>query len=81
MKATMNPAREFEQRIECDPQICGGVPCVRGTRIPVSILLSHLAAGDDEKTLLKSFPQIAKEDIQACLQYAAFLSTEKLSAA
>lgn len=81
MISTMDSEAEFVGRIESDPQICGGVACVRGTRIPVSIILSHLAAGDDNETLLKNFPQIAKGDIQACLQYAAFLSTEKLTVA
>jgi uncharacterized protein (DUF433 family) len=77
----MDAGKEYTRRIDSDPSICGGVPCVRGTRIPVSIVLSHLAAGDDQASLLNNFPQITKEDIQACLQYAAFLSTEKLTSA
>ena len=74
---TQGSEQDFVKRIESDPKICGGVPCIRGTRIPVSIVLSHLAAGDDVPTVLKNFPQIKKEDVQACLQYAVFLSTEK----
>ncbi|GAI61464.1 unnamed protein product [marine sediment metagenome] len=67
----------MNSRIIVDPEICGGEPCIKGTRIPVHIILSHLAAGEDEKTILKNFPHIAHEDILACLEYAAYLSTEK----
>ncbi len=69
----MNP------RIVSDPQICGGEPCIKGTRIPVHIVLSHLAAGEDYKTVLKQFPRLTKEDILACLEYAAYLATEKVA--
>ncbi len=67
----MNP------RITIDPEICGGEPCIKETRIPVHIILSHLAAGEDYETILKNFPRLTKEDIIACLEYATFLSTEK----
>ena len=64
-------------RIAFDPKVCGGEPCVKGTRIPAHIVLSHLAAGDSWETLLKQFPQLRAEDIRACLEYAAYLTTEK----
>jgi uncharacterized protein (DUF433 family) len=64
-------------RITVDPEICGGEACIKGTRIPVHVILSHLAAGDDYETILKQFPRIRKEDIQACLEYASYLATEK----
>jgi uncharacterized protein (DUF433 family) len=67
----------MKDRIISDPNICGGEPCIKGTRIPVHIILSHLAAGDDYETLLKNFPKIKIEDIRACLEYASFLATEK----
>lgn len=67
----MNP------RIVSDPDICGGEPCVKGSRIPIHTILSHLAAGEDYDTVLKNFPRLTKEDILACLEYASFLSTEK----
>ena len=67
----MNP------RITIDPEICGGEPCIKGTRIPVHIILSHLAAGEDYETILKNFPRLTREDIIACLEYATFLTTEK----
>lgn len=65
------------QRIISDLNICGGEPCIAGTRIPVHVILSHLAAGDDYEIILKNFPRIIMEDIQACLEYASFLATEK----
>ena len=67
----------MNKRIVTDPRICGGEPCIKGTRIPVHIILTHLAAGDDIDTILKNFPRITEEDIKACLEYAAFLATEK----
>ncbi|MEW6357884.1 MAG: DUF433 domain-containing protein [Planctomycetota bacterium] len=67
----------MNERIVCDPNICGGEACIKGTRIPVRVILSHLAAGDDYGTILKDFPRITEEDIRACLEYAAFLASGK----
>ncbi len=64
-------------RVSSDPKICGGDPCVDGTRIPVHVVLSHLAAGESSGQLLREFPRLTAEDIQACLKFAAYLSTEK----
>ena len=57
----MNP------RISIDPQVCGGEPCIKDTRIPVHVILSHLAAGEDYATILQNFPRITEADIRACL--------------
>jgi len=70
----MNP------HIVSNPDTCGGEPSIKGTRIPVHIILSHLAAGEDHETILKHFPRLTKEDILACLEYASFLATEKMDA-
>jgi len=64
-------------RIVSDPSICGGEPVVRGTRIPVHVVLSHLASGESEANLLANFPTLTREDVLACLDYAALLATEK----
>lgn len=48
----MNP------RISADPNVCGGDACIAGTRIPVHVILSHLAGGDTVETVLKEFPRI-----------------------
>jgi uncharacterized protein (DUF433 family) len=67
----MNP------RIVSDPSICGGEPCVAGTRISIQMILSHLAAAESEDTILANFPRVTRDDIRACLEYAAWLCGEK----
>jgi uncharacterized protein (DUF433 family) len=68
----------MNSRIISNPEIFGGEPCFAGTRISVSVILSHLAAGDSYGDILKNFPRLSNEDILAALKYAAYLSTEKL---
>jgi len=58
-------------RISIDPAVRFGKPCVRGTRITVGDVLGHLAGGTSEERLLEEFPQLTREDIRACLAYAA----------
>ena len=67
------------QRIVSDMRICGGEPCVKGTRIPIRVVLSHLAAGDSAEQLLKDFPRLTRSDIRACLEYASYLATEHVA--
>jgi uncharacterized protein (DUF433 family) len=59
------------ERISVDPEVRFGKPCVRGTRISVGDILEYLGSGMSEDQLLKEFPQLALEDIRACLVYAA----------
>ena len=70
---------KMNERITSDPAVCGGEPVVRGTRIPVHVVLSHLAAGESEASLLENFPRLTHEDVLACLDYAAYLATEKVT--
>ena len=65
------------QRIIVDPEICGGKPCIRGMRVPVSRLLGLLAAGETSESILQSHPYLELEDIQEALSYAAFLAEER----
>ena len=58
-------------RISIDPNVRFGKPCVRGTRITVGDVLGYLAGGMSEAELLADFPQLAQDDIRACLTYAA----------
>jgi uncharacterized protein (DUF433 family) len=58
-------------RIEIDPAVMMGKPVVRNTRIPVELLLRKLAEGATIDELLDAYPKLAKQDIQACLEYAA----------
>jgi uncharacterized protein (DUF433 family) len=66
------------QRITTNPEVCGGKPCIRGLRFPVSRLLGLLASGETPETILKSYPYLEKEDIQEALYYAAFLADEQV---
>jgi uncharacterized protein (DUF433 family) len=66
------------QRITTNAEVCGGKPCIRGLRFPVSRLLGLLASGETQETILKSYPYLEKEDIQEALSYAAFLADEQV---
>lgn len=68
-----------EGRISIDPQICHGQACVRGTRIPVHQVVRMLANGDTIDGLLEDFPPLKREDIFACLDYAASLAEEEIT--
>ncbi len=61
-------------RITTDPQVCGGKPCIRGLRFPVSRLLGLLAAGESAAGILASYPYLEPEDIQEALRYATALA-------
>jgi len=61
----------FLDRITMNPEICGGRPCVRGMRVRVKDVLDLLAAKVPEGEILKDFPYLEAEDIQACIEYAA----------
>jgi uncharacterized protein (DUF433 family) len=58
-------------RITIDPEICHGKPVIRGMRISVQSVLEYLAAGDSAEDLLTEFPDLEREDILACLEFAA----------
>jgi uncharacterized protein (DUF433 family) len=59
------------QRINIDPAICGGKPCIRGTRIWVSLVLDLLAAGTTEAELRAEYPQLTHDDVLAAIAYSA----------
>lgn len=58
-------------RITLDPNQRSGKPCIRGTRITVYDVLSYLAAGMTIEAIIEDFPSLEREDILACLSYAA----------
>ena len=62
---------DYRDRISVDPSIRFGKPCVRGTRMTVGDVLSYLASGMSEDEVLADFPYLTREDIRACLAYAA----------
>ncbi len=68
---------ELLQRIWIDPARCFGKPCIRGYRIWVSLILDLLASGMAEREILKDYPGLKLEDIQACIAYGAEMSRER----
>lgn len=64
-------------RISVNPNICFGKPCIKGTRIWVSLILDLLASGMTIKETFNEYPQITEEDIRACIAYGAEMSREK----
>ena len=77
MKQTRQTTVLFE-RITVNPDICGGKPCIRGLRFPVSRLLGLLSAGETEETILRAYPYLEPEDIDEALSYAALLADEQV---
>jgi uncharacterized protein (DUF433 family) len=66
------------ERISIDPDVCFGKPCIRGTRIWVSLIVENLAEGIPETELLEAYPQLKPEDIRAALGYAAEMVRERI---
>jgi uncharacterized protein (DUF433 family) len=65
------------ERISVDHRIMGGVPCVRGTRIPVATVVGMVAEGMTTDEIVAEFPQLTAEDIQDALRYAAAAVDER----
>lgn len=64
--------------ISTDPSICHGQACIKGTRIPVSVVLDNLAAGLNESEIIHSYPALGREAIRAATAYAAELARERV---
>jgi uncharacterized protein (DUF433 family) len=69
---------ELLQRISVDPRVCFGKPCIRGTRIWVSLIVDNLAEGIPEQEILAAYPQLNREDILAALAFAAEMTRERI---
>ena len=65
-------------RIGVNNEILHGTPCIKGTRIPVYLILDLLAGGATIDEILDDYPDLTKEDIQACVKYAAMLAREEV---
>lgn len=65
------------QRISVDPNVCFGKPCIRGTRIWVSLVLDFLANGMSFAEILAEYPQLTEEDIRAAIAYGAEMSRQR----
>jgi uncharacterized protein (DUF433 family) len=71
---------DWRERISVDPNICHGKVCIKGTRVMVSVVLDNLAAGEGVDAILRSYPTLTADDIQAALHYAAELARERIVA-
>ncbi len=65
-------------RIVVDPGVCHGKPCVKGTRIMVWQVVQFLANGDSMDDILAAYPSLTRDDVQACLAFAAELTRERV---
>jgi len=64
--------------ISVDPNVCHGQPCMKGTRILVSVVLDNLAAGLTVDQIIQSYPSLSGEAVQAAISYAAELTRERV---
>jgi uncharacterized protein (DUF433 family) len=63
-------------RITVDPAVCSGKPCIRGLRFPVARLLGLMAAGETAEMILKAYPYLEHQDIEAALRFAAAIADD-----
>jgi uncharacterized protein (DUF433 family) len=71
---------KWQEHITVDPHVCHGNACIKGTRIMVSVVMDNLAAGFTLDEILKSYPSLSREKIQAAIAYAAELTRERIVA-
>ena len=69
---------KWQDHITVNPEICYGKACIKGTRIPVSVILDNLAEGLSFEEILASYPSLIKEAIRAAIAYAAELTREEI---
>lgn len=65
-------------RVTFDPKVLGGRACIRGMRIPVSIIVSQVAHGASPEEILKDYPDLEPEDLRQAMEYAAWLTNEEI---
>ena len=66
--------KKWSERIESNPQILRGKPCIKGTRIPAALILGYLAAGRNTEQIIEQFPDLSAADVAACLDFARDLA-------
>lgn len=77
MENTQNNEIKLD-RITIDPEIMGGMPCIRGYRIPISLIIRLIASGKRTKEILKDYPELEEEDVKQALEYAAWTVSEEI---
>jgi uncharacterized protein (DUF433 family) len=69
---------DWRERITVDPAVCHGRACIKGTRVMVAVVLDNLAEGVQTDEILRSYPTLKAEDLQAAMAYAADLARERM---
>lgn len=67
----------WRERVQSNPDVCHGKPCIRGTRIMVSVVLDNLAEGLSPEEIVLEYPPLTTEDVRAAVAYAAALAREE----
>ena len=70
--------QDYQDFVSTHPDVCHGQACITGTRIPVSVILDNLAAGLTPEEIIRSYPSLALEAVQAAIIYAAELAREQI---
>jgi uncharacterized protein (DUF433 family) len=65
-------------RVTFDPKILGGRACIRGMRIPVSVIVSQVAHGASSEEILRDYPDLEPDDLRQAMEYAAWLTNEEI---
>ena len=71
---------DWRERISIKPTVCHGKPCIKGTRIGVSLILDLLATGSTTEEILREYPHLTATDIRACIAYGAEAARERFIA-
>jgi len=66
--------KKWQERIESDPRVLRGKPCIKGTRIPAALILGYLAIGRQVGQIIEQYPDLTPADIAACLDFARDLA-------
>lgn len=64
--------------IVSNPKVCGGEPCIKGTRVPIHLVLDSIAAGDSFDDILKAYPQLSRGAIQEAVEYASLAVQQEI---
>lgn len=67
----------WQERISINPNVCHGKPCIKGTRVMVTVILDNLASGLTFEEIVREYPPVKLEDIKAAIAYAAQLTREE----
>jgi uncharacterized protein (DUF433 family) len=65
---------DWRDRISIDPRIHHGKPCIKGTRVPVSVIVGTIAEGHTPERIIESWPQLSRDDVEAALRFAAVVA-------